>query len=163
MAQGSLVQTIKQNGISGKFFDKISHFLNFRKQRFVLSGQYSSWNSIKAVVPQGSILGLLLLLIYIYDLPDDLTTNVKLFADDTLLFCVVHNMNASTINLSYDLNKIWNSAIRKQMNFDPNPSKQAQEIIFSRKLQTKNQNSVYFNRNCALSKTYENVSSAAPK
>ena len=106
MAQGSLVQTIKQNGISGKFFDKISHFLNFRKQRFVLSGQYSSWNSIKAVVPQGSILGPLLLLIYIYDLPDDLTTNVKLFADDTLLFCVVHNMNATTINLSYDLNKI---------------------------------------------------------
>ena len=49
------------------------------------------------------------------------------------------------------------------MNFDPNPGKQAQEIIFPRKLQTKNQNSVYFNRNCVLSKTYENVSSAAPE
>ena len=74
---------LKQNGISGKLFDSITDFLNFRKQRVVLNGQYSSWTSIEAWVPQGSILRPLLFLIYINDLSDDLTTNLKLFADDT--------------------------------------------------------------------------------
>ena len=75
----------------------ITDFLNFRKQRVALNGQYSSWASIEAAVPQGSILGPMLFLIYINDLSDDLTTNVKLFADD---------MNTSTTNLNNDLKKL---------------------------------------------------------
>ena len=61
--------------------------------------------------------------IYINNLSDDLTTNVKLFADDTSLFSIVHNTNTSTINLCNDLNKIKNWAIRWKMNFNPDPSK----------------------------------------
>ena len=80
---------------------------------------------------------------------DELTTNVKLFADDTSLFSIVHNMNTSTINLNNSLNKIRNWAIPWNMNFDTDPSKQAQEGIFSKKLQKTNHNSVYFNRNSA--------------
>ena len=121
---------LKQNGISGKLVDFITDFLNFRKQRVVLNGQYSSWTSIEAGVPQGSILGPLLFLIYINDLSDDLTTNVKLFADDTSLFSIVHNMNTSTTNFNKDLNKIKNWAIQWKINFNPDPSKQAQEVIF---------------------------------
>ena len=71
----------------------------------------------------------------------------KLFADDTSLFSVVHNMNASTSNLNNDLNKIKNWSIQWKMNFNPDPNKQAQEVIFSRKLQNKNCNQVYFNHN----------------
>ena len=106
-----------------------------------------SWTSIEAGVPQGSILGPLLFLIYINDLSDDLTTNVKPFADDTSLFSIVYNMNTSTTNLNNDLNKIKNCAIQWEMNFNPDPSKQAQEVIFSRKLQKANHNQVYFNHN----------------
>ena len=73
MVQGAL----KQNGISGKLFGIIIDFLKFRKQRVTLNGQYSSWTSIEAGIPQGSILGPPLVLIYINDLSDDLTTNVK--------------------------------------------------------------------------------------
>ena len=64
MAQGVLY-TLKQNGISGKLFDIISDFLNFRKQRVVLNGQHSSWTSTEAGLPQGSILTLYLQLIYL--------------------------------------------------------------------------------------------------
>ena len=138
---------LKQNGISGKLFDIITDLLNFRKQRVVSNGQYSSWTSIEAGVPQGSILGPLLFLIYIDDLSDNLTTNVKLFADNTSLFSAVHNMNTSSINLNNDLNKIKIWALKWKINFDFDPSKQTQEVIFSRKLQKTNRNHVYFNHN----------------
>ena len=72
------------------------------------------------VLPQGSIPGPLLFLICINDLSDDLTS-VKLFADDTSLFSIVHNMNTSTTNLNNDLNKIKSWAIQWKMNFNPDP------------------------------------------
>ena len=56
-------------------------------------------------------------------------------------------MNTSTTNLNNDLNKIKNWANQWKMNFHPDPSKQAQEVIFSRKLQKTNHNQVYFNHN----------------
>ena len=49
-------------------------------------------------------------------------------------------MNTSTTNLNNDLNKIKNWAIQWKMNFNPDPTKQAQEVILSRKLQKTNQN-----------------------
>ena len=129
------------------WFDIITDFLNFRKQRVVLNGQYSSWTSIEGGVPQGSIPGRLLFFIYINDLYDGLTTKVKLFTDDTSLFSIiVHNMNTSVINLDNDLNKIKNWAIQWKMNVNPDPSEQAQEVIFLKKVQKKNHNQVYFNR-----------------
>ena len=51
MAQ-SLIYKLKQNGISGNPLDTITYFLNSRKQRAALNGQYSSWTSIEAGVPQ---------------------------------------------------------------------------------------------------------------
>ena len=71
----------------------------------------------------------------------------KLFADDTSIFSIVHNMNKSKTNLNNDLNKIKYWAIQWKMNFNPDPSKQAQEVIFSRRLQKTNHNQVYFNHN----------------
>ena len=81
-------------------------------------------------MPQGLILGPLLFLIYINNPSEDLTTNVKLFADDTSLFSIVRNMNTSTTNFNNDLNKIKNRAFQWKMNFNPDPSIQAQEVIF---------------------------------
>ena len=115
------------------WFDIITDFLNFRKQRVVLNGQYSSWTSIEGGVPQGSILGRLLFFIYINDLYDGLTTKVKLFTDDTSLFSIiVHNMNTSVINLDNDLNKIKNWAIQWKMKVNRDPSEQAQEVFLKR-------------------------------
>ena len=72
----------------------------------MLNGQYSSWADIKAGVPQGSILGSLIFLIYINYLLNGLNSNAKLFADDTSLFSVVHNITDSANLLNSDLSKI---------------------------------------------------------
>ena len=93
------------------------------------------------------MLGPLLFLIYINDLSDDLTTNVKIFVDDTSLYSVVHNMNTSAINLNIHLCKIRNWEIQWTINLNPDPCKQAHEVIFSRKLQRTNHNQVYFDHN----------------
>ena len=78
-----LIYKLKQNGILGNILNIIIDFLNFRNYIVVLNGQVSHWTSIEAGVPQGSILGPLLFLIYINDLSDNLSTNTELFADDT--------------------------------------------------------------------------------
>ena len=74
-------------------------------------------------------------LIYINDFPDNLSTNVKLFADDTSLLPVVHDIATSSCDLNYDLNRVRGWAFQWKMSFNPEPSKQAQEVIFTRKLQ----------------------------
>ena len=81
------------NGISGNLLNLLRDFLNERKQRVVLNGQFSTWKSVNAGVPQGSIFGPLLFLIYINDLTDGLSFNTKLLADDTSLFSVIQKTN----------------------------------------------------------------------
>ena len=72
----------------------------------ILNGQNSSWEGITSGVPQGSILGPLLFLIYISDLSDGLSSKCKLFADDTSLFSVVCDATISSPELNSDLEKI---------------------------------------------------------
>ena len=79
-------------------------------------------------------MGPLLFLIYINDLPEDLITNAKLFADDTSLFWVVRDIATSTKELSNDLRNISKWAYQWKMTFNHDLTKQAQEVIFSRKL-----------------------------
>ena len=85
----------------------------------VLNGKFSSWTNVEAGVPQGSILGPLFFLIYINDLSDNLKTNPKLFADDTSLFSIVHDLNVSANDLNHDLKKINDWAYQWKMNFNP--------------------------------------------
>ena len=72
-------------------------------------------------------------LIYIRDLSEGLSTNAKLFVDDTSLFSVIHDSQTSANVLNNDLEMIYNWAFQWKMNFNPDPTKQAQEVIFSRK------------------------------
>ena len=77
------------------------------------------------------MLGPLLLWIYINDLTEGLSSNAKLFADDTSLFSVVHDIQTSAnnlindLNLNKDLERISNWATQSKMNFNPDTTKQA--------------------------------------
>ena len=78
-------------------------------------------------------MGPLLFLIYINDLPSELKSNVKLFADDTSLFTVVKDKNESANILNNDLQSISTWAYNWKMLFNPDSSKPTQEVLFSRK------------------------------
>ena len=129
-----LIHKLEQNGIGGPLLKILIDFLKSRKQRVVLNGQHSSWGDVVAGVPQGSIFGPILFFIYINDLSDDLQCNPKLFADDTSLFETLHNINKTTNDLNNDSTKITKWAFQWKMSFNPDISKQAHEVIFSRKM-----------------------------
>ena len=125
----------------------MANFPKDRKQRVVLNGQNSTWVNVEAGIPQGSILGPLIFLIYINDLSENLVSNPKLFADDTSLFSVIFDKDLSAKNLNDDLNRINNWTFQWKMSFNPDSNKQAQEVLFSRKIQKSSQLSLIFNNN----------------
>ena len=84
-------------------------------------------------MPQGSVLGPLSFLIYISDLVDNITSEAKLFADDTSLFTVVYDGDIVDNNLNQDLEIISTWAYQWQMQFNPDKNKQAIHVIFSQK------------------------------
>ena len=98
-----------QNGILGNLLKLLRDFLSERRQRVVLNGQSSIWTNFSDGLPPGSILGPLFL-IYINDLSEELSTNAKLFADDTSLFSVIHDSQTSANVLKKDLEMIHNCA-----------------------------------------------------
>ena len=99
----------------------------------------------RAGVPQGSILGPLFFLIYINDLSIDIISTVKLFADDTSLFSIIHDAKTTAYELNKDLQKIAEWTHQWKMSFNPDLNKQAQEVIFSRKMIKSSHPQIFFN------------------
>ena len=95
-----LLFKLKQNGISGQILNLLTSYLDKRKQRVLLNGCESHWAIVESGVPQGSVLGPLLFLIYINDLEKGIKSKIKFFADDTSLFSTVTGptLTASELN-----------------------------------------------------------------
>ena len=81
-----LLHKLKSFGISGQIFGLISSFLSNRWLWVILDGKSSQEYPVNAGIPQGSILGPTLFLLYINDLPDDAIYNIAIYADDTTLY-----------------------------------------------------------------------------
>ena len=88
----------------------------------LLSQTCSGFSSVESGVPQGSVLGPLLFLIYINDLERNIKSN-KFFADDTMLFSIVKDPTISASDLNHDLNIIFRWAHQWKMEFNPDPTK----------------------------------------
>ena len=101
-----LIFKLKQNGISGSLLKFSESYLHNRKQRVVLNGSFSDYSVIQSGVPQGSVLGPLLFLIYINDLQKYTKSNISFFADDTMLFSIVKDPVISADDLNHDLDII---------------------------------------------------------
>ena len=133
MWHDGLIYKLRRCGISRNLLLLLRSILSNRKQRTVLNGQSSGWGNISAGVPQGSILGPLSFLIYINDLSQNLRCSVKLFADDKSLFTIVKDTSAAASDMNHDLDLIRLWAHDWRMSFNPDPKKQAVELIVSRK------------------------------
>ena len=125
-----LLHKLSGIGCSDKITSWFSSYLTGRKQRVVLSGHVSELMSVLAGVPQGSILGPLLFLIYINDIVKNLGCSIRLFADDTSLYIFVESPNGAAHSLNIDLNTIstWAEAWLVAFNAGKTLS-----MIFSRK------------------------------
>ena len=103
----------------GKTLGWIGSFLSGRSQKVVLEGKSSSSAPVLSGVPQDSVLGPVLFLIYINDLPEYVSNStVRLFADDTLLYLTIHN-SSDCIKLQEELNNLERWESDWQMSFHP--------------------------------------------
>ena len=112
-----LLVKIKQLGITGQLHKWIENWLSERKQRVVINGAASGWDSVTSGVPQGSVLGPVLFLIYINDIDNGLNNLISKFADDTKIGSTVITEN-DKLNLQNDLNKITDWSEKWEMPFN---------------------------------------------
>ena len=86
MPHRRLLSNLRSYGVAGKLFDWIENFLSNRKQRVCIRGSFSEWVNIASGVPQGSVLGPTLFIIFVNDMPDVVNSMLLMFADDTKLY-----------------------------------------------------------------------------
>ena len=141
-----LIYKLKRNGVNGKMLSILESFLSNRLQRVTINGSMSEWAAVHSGVPQGSVLGPLLFLIYINDLSEIIESEIRIFADDTFIFQTVPQNAPSTADtLEGDLRKITNWANQWKLSFNPDLSKQAVEVIFSKNKRAPKFNPLTFN------------------
>ena len=113
-----LLLKLEKLGASGNVLKWISEFLTNRLQRVVLNGQSSEWTDVSSGVPQGSVLGpLIFIIMYVNDLPDQVNSFCKLFADDAKLYKDLQNLEDFE-TIQNDLNKLCQWTIKWLMLFN---------------------------------------------
>ena len=112
-----LLMKLWRYGIRGNTHKWITSFLTQRKQRVVMDGEFSDWVRVESSVPQGTVTGPLFFLLFINDLPDGISTNVRLFADDCILYTNVASPEDAG-RLQADLDKLTEWQDKWQMDFN---------------------------------------------
>lgn len=121
----ALIYKLRSVGVGGSFCNILSEFLNGRKQRVLVDGCYSSFINVKSGVPQGSVLGPLLFIIFTADMWDGIASNMVAYADDASLYAPITSPNdrARIANvLGDDLKTISSWCSRWGMKLNPSKS-----------------------------------------
>ena len=113
-----LLNKLNRYGIRNKTHNCISNFLKYCKQRVIIDGEHSTWTQVISGVPQGTVLGPLLFLTYINDLPSNIHSSIRLFAYDCVLYTEIKNESDSQ-ELQKDLNSLMKWEYDWQMHFNP--------------------------------------------
>jgi hypothetical protein len=120
-----ILYKLKHNfGVDGTLLKFLASYLQNRKQRVVINGKFSDFVNVDSGVPQGSIIGPILFVLFINDLSDGLSpgTNVALYADDTKLSRKIVCENDHLV-LQDDINYLYNWATSNKMIFHPGKCK----------------------------------------
>ena len=112
-----LILKLKSHGIGISIINWIEQWLTDRRQRVVVDGEVSNWKPVLSGVPQGSVLGPILFLIYINDLEEGVTSKILTFADDTKLFRKIKG-NGDKQQLQDDIDKLIKWSEKWQMLFN---------------------------------------------
>ena len=138
-----LLYKLKLIGVDDNLLKWFESYLSERRKQVVIGAESSEIKYTNAVVPQGSILGPLLFLIYINDIVNDINSNIKLFADDTSLYLVVdHDEYAVAEKLNSDIDKINQWSERWLVKFNPDKT---EIMTISKKLHKPHHPPVYMN------------------
>ena len=113
-----LIMKLHSYGIRSATLRWIQAFLGNRRQKVVVEGEESDSVPVTSGVPQGSVLGPILFLVYINDLPDDIVSQVRLFAVDTAIYLTLENKSDSD-KLQRDLDRLQTWEARWDMEFNP--------------------------------------------
>ena len=123
-----LISKLKFLGIKDPLLRWLENYLCGRSQRVVMEGVHSNWEKISAGVPQGSVLGPLLFLIYINDITNNIQSEAFLYANDTMILDVVDSPVASAVKLNSDLTSIAHWADKWMLTINAGKSR---SMIFS--------------------------------
>ena len=119
-----LLAKLSAYGIGGDVLTWIRSFLLNRKQLVRVGEATSEWNEVTSGIPQGSVLGPILFVMYINDMPESLENNstVKMFADDSKLYHRTDNANGAS-DLQKDLDKLYEWSSKWLLKFHPEKCK----------------------------------------
>ena len=112
-----LLAKIQSYGIHGHILKWLTSFLTQRRQKVLVNGKYSGWCDVLSGVPQRSVLGPILFIIFINDMPDKITSMVHLFADDTKITLRLTNQN-QTNALQNDIDRLYEWSNRWNLRFN---------------------------------------------
>lgn len=114
-----LMEEIKSYNIGGDILGWTGAFLRSRRQRAVVEGEISAWSKVISGVPQGSVLGPLLFIIYINDLPEVIRNSDSFLYGDTKLFEMIYE-DGNCDQMQEDLKEAWEWSDKWLLKFHPN-------------------------------------------
>ena len=114
-----LIRQVRSYGITDKALAWVESFLANRRQKVSVNGEHSTWKPVLSGIPQGSVLGPFLFLLFVSDVPAEVNNFISMFADDTKLFKAIIETSDDSPSLQIDIDRLIEWSCKMQMRFHP--------------------------------------------